>query len=104
MADLGIANVIARSPFVNQVDESLCVGCQDCLDFCQFDALSLQEEIAFVDQTKCVGCGVCVPACPEGALILARRSPEEILPIPATESDWRFQRASARGMDLNNVL
>ena len=82
----------------------LCLACQDCLDYCQFDALTLQEEIAFVDQTKCVGCGVCVPACPEGALILARRSPEEILPIPATESDWRFQRASARGMDLNNVL
>jgi electron transport complex protein RnfB len=104
MADLGIANVVARSAFVNQVDESLCMGCQDCLDYCQFDALTLQDEIAFVNQTKCVGCGVCVPACPEGALILTRRSPEEILPVPATESDWRFQRASARGLDLNDVL
>jgi electron transport complex protein RnfB len=104
MADLGIANVVARSAFVNQVDDSLCVGCEDCLDFCQFDALALQDGIAFVNQTRCVGCGVCVPACPEGALILTRRPPEEILPVPATESDWRFQRASARGMDLGNVL
>jgi electron transport complex protein RnfB len=104
MADLGIANVVARSAFVNQVDESLCMGCQDCLDYCQFDALALQDEIAFVNQTKCVGCGVCVPACPEGALILTRRSPEEILPIPATETDWRFQRASSRGIDLNDIL
>ena len=104
MADLGIANVVARSAFVNQVDESLCMGCQDCLDYCQFDALSLRDEIAFVNEIKCVGCGVCVPACPESALILTRRSPEEILPVPANESDWRFQRASARGLDINNVL
>lgn len=105
MADLGIANVIARSSFVNQVDEALCMGCEDCLDRCQFKALTMQDSLlVHVDQARCVGCGICVPACPEGALGLIHRPAEEILAIPATEHDWRMQRANARQLDLNQVL
>jgi hypothetical protein len=33
IADLGIANAVARSAFVNTVDESLCLGCEDCLEY-----------------------------------------------------------------------
>ena len=104
MAELGIANVIAQSAFVNQVDRELCMGCEDCLDSCQFDALALQDGFAVVNETRCVGCGVCVPSCPEGALVLIRRPAEEIPSIPASESDWRSQRATARGQDLGLVL
>jgi ferredoxin len=103
MADLGMSNVVAKSAFVNTVDTSLCMGCDICLDYCQFDALSIVE-ICQVDQMRCVGCGVCVPACPEGALVLVRRSEEEILPIPKTEVDWMKERAKARGQDISKVL
>jgi len=34
MADLGVANVVARSAFVNTVDPEVCVGCETCIDFC----------------------------------------------------------------------
>jgi ferredoxin len=103
MADLGIANVVARSAFVNQVDQRLCTGCGLCVDHCQFGALRL-EDVVSVDGIRCVGCGVCVPVCPDGALSLARRPDEEILPPPVTESDWRAERAAARGLDLQQVL
>jgi ferredoxin len=103
MADLGMANVIARSAFVNQVDGDLCIACGLCLDFCQFAALTL-EDVMIVDSVRCVGCGVCVPACPEGALSLVRRPPEEVLPTPVTEKDWQADRAASRGLDLLKVL
>jgi ferredoxin len=103
MADLGIANVIARSAFVNQVDQTLCTGCGLCVERCQFEALSL-EDVVSVDGIRCVGCGVCVSACPDEALGLVRRPDEEIPPPPVTESDWRAERAAARGMDLREVL
>lgn len=103
MVDLGIANVVARSAFVNQVDEELCVGCDLCMDQCQFEALSL-DGVVHVSETRCVGCGVCVSFCPEGALSLVRRPVEEIMPPPVTEVDWRVERAAARGQDLNEVL
>lgn len=103
LSEMGIANVVARSPFVNQVDESLCLACQDCLDYCQFNALSL-DEVAHVDILRCVGCGVCVPACPEGALCLVRRPGDEIEAVPVTEMDWLKQRAAQRGISLDQVL
>lgn len=103
LAEMGIANVVARSPFVNRVDETLCVACQDCLEYCQFNALSLNV-VAQVNALRCVGCGVCVPVCPEGALGLVRRPPEEIQPIPETERDWMVQRAAARGISLDQVF
>jgi Pyruvate/2-oxoacid:ferredoxin oxidoreductase delta subunit len=103
MAEMGIANVVARSSFVNQVDESLCIGCEECLPYCQFGALSLDITVQ-VNGVRCVGCGVCVPACPENALVLVRRPLEEIQPVPETEMDWMQARAEARGIDLRQVL
>jgi ferredoxin len=104
MAELGIANVVARSAFVNTLDEIRCNGCGECIDACQFEALSMGEIAAAIDGTRCVGCGVCVLACPEEALILVRRPAGEVKPIPASETDWMRQRAAARGLDLERVL
>ncbi len=103
ISELGIANAVAHSAFVNQVDEDLCIACEDCLEYCQFDALSM-DFTAQVDQLRCVGCGVCVQSCPENALSLVRRPEREIEPIPLSKSDWMQQRAIARGIDLEQVL
>lgn len=105
MAELGLADVVARSSFVNRVDESLCTGCEDCLAYCQFGALQLGEaSVMEVDAVRCVGCGVCVPACPDGALALAPRPEHERRLPPETIKEWGAQRASARGIDLREVL
>ncbi len=103
IADLGMANVVARSAFVNRVDEAACQACERCVDACQFGALSL-ETVAHVDAVRCVGCGVCVLTCPEEALALVRRPEAEVLPPPVTESDWQAERAAARGLALAKVL
>ena len=106
IADMGIANVIARSAFVNIVDPESCAGCEICVDYCQFDALSLLPEDLYIqiNTTRCVGCGVCVPHCPESALTLVRRPQDEILAVPPTHDDWLADRARARGIDLTDIL
>ena len=103
ISEQGIANAVAHSAFVNTVEEDLCIACEDCLEFCQFDALSI-DLTAQVDQLRCVGCGVCVQTCPEGALGLVRRPEQEVNPVPQSKSDWMQQRAAARGLDLEQVL
>ncbi len=103
MVDLGLANVIARSAFVNQVAAEACIGCGACVAKCQFGALSV-DGIAHVEAQRCVGCGVCTLACPVGALRMVRRPDAEILPPPETNHDWMVARAAARGLDLNVVL
>ena len=103
IADLGISNAVARSAFVNQVSEDLCVGCELCIEYCQFDALTM-DNIAHLDANRCLGCGVCVPCCPDGALGLIRRPIQEIEPTPVNEIAWLKERAAARGLNLGSVL
>ena len=100
MAKLGIANVVASSSFINNVDEAICNGCEDCIPSCQFSALSMDGLLAQVDATRCTGCGVCVLVCSTGALQLSRRPEEEIKKIPETLADWRADRAAARGLNM----
>ena len=94
--ELGLSNVVARSAFVNFVNEELCLGCETCATACQFDAITYTGT-AQIDANRCVGCGVCVVACPEGALSLIRRPEREVVVPPVDELSWRVERAKVRG-------
>jgi electron transport complex protein RnfB len=104
IADLGIANVVARSAFVNTIDEDRCLGCEDCVPYCQFNALAMKGDTIHVDETRCVGCGVCVVHCVGDAMTLVRRPDEAIKPVPVSESEWLVERAAMRHIDLGDVL
>jgi ferredoxin len=74
--------MLAPSGYVSRVDGELCLGCEACVDTCQFGALSVRDGRAVVDDEACMGCGVCVSHCPEGALSLVRDAAKgEPLPI-----------------------
>jgi Na+-translocating ferredoxin:NAD+ oxidoreductase subunit B len=103
MSELGLAGVVARSAFVNTVDNELCVLCGDCIERCQFNALSIEEALE-IDIRRCTGCGVCVLACQESALQLVLRPETEITPPPVREMDWMEARARSRELDLDEVL
>ena len=47
-----------------------CVGCGDCVDACQFGAISMNPEtgLPVVDETKCTACGACAKACPKSVI------------------------------------
>jgi len=72
--------MLASSGYISQVDEVLCIGCGDCVDTCQFGALTLQDGINTVDEIKCMGCGVCISKCTQEALSL-QRAPEKGEPL-----------------------
>jgi electron transport complex protein RnfB len=105
MAEVGIANVVARSSYVNQVDDLLCNGCETCLDYCQFDALAMDDDaVVQVNSVRCVGCGVCVPHCPSEALGMVLRPEEDLILPPETIKEWGAKRAADRGINLADVL
>lgn len=97
MKNLGIANVIARSAFVNDVDNVLCNSCGLCVDECMFTALKIGDSAVEVDKVRCVGCGVCVLTCPNDALGLVRRPKNELMQIPQNIEQWGADRLVARG-------
>jgi electron transport complex protein RnfB len=92
--------VIAHSDFAATVDEVACEGCSDCIERCDFGALSLLGGVCAVDHARCVGCGLCVLACSHGALSLGRRPEGEILPRPADFGEWMAEHAKGRGISL----
>jgi electron transport complex protein RnfB len=104
VAEFGIPTAIAHSDFRAVVDADLCIGCGDCLERCQFGALSVPDDVCVVDYIRCVGCGVCATVCPVDALHLERRPEGEIPPPPADNDEWLIQRAQERGISISDIL
>jgi MinD superfamily P-loop ATPase len=53
---------------VPQVNESLCDGCGECSDFCQFNAIVSLGSKPLVFPELCHGCGGCPQICPQQAI------------------------------------
>ena len=98
VTEFGMPTAVARSDFHTVINAELCIGCGDCVERCQFGALSVPEDISTVDYTRCVGCGLCATVCPVDALHLERRPVGEVSLPPADISEWRTQRIESRGI------
>jgi len=93
-----------KTDFVMKVDSEICAGCGTCLDRCQFNALSIPEDVCVVDPVRCIGCGVCAIVCPESALEIVKSEISEKPPSPENQMDWMTQRAMDRGVDPSDLL
>lgn len=67
--------VMFRGEYIAQVDPDRCVGCRECLRFCQFEAMtySTADQKTVIDPRRCYGCGVCRSGCPQEAIQLVDR-------------------------------
>jgi uncharacterized Fe-S center protein len=60
-----------------QVKPKKCKGCERCLRWCAWEAISIlsppskvetKRSTALIDPKKCIGCGECILSCPSGAI------------------------------------
>ena len=57
-----------------------CINCNKCFKACEFDAITIENNLAYIDAKKCTFCRKCVPECPTNAIIelnFAPRKPKE---------------------------
>lgn len=80
------------------VDPDTCIGCGDCAERCQVNAVrvSEKEERAVVDQHRCLGCGVCISDCPTGAITLLKKT-IEVKPPQTREDLYDVIMANKKG-------
>jgi len=46
-----------------------CIGCSKCFNVCTFDAIIMENNLAFIDSDKCKFCRKCEPECPTEAIL-----------------------------------
>jgi ferredoxin len=89
---------LAATPFVAAADPEECIGCGECVERCQMEAISLDEDDRVVlAAERCIGCGLCVSTCPSGALTLERKPDDRQKPVPPDVRAMGLALARARG-------
>lgn len=46
-----------------------CIGCGKCVKVCPYDAITLENYLAFIDSVKCKLCRKCVEECPTNSIL-----------------------------------
>ena len=70
----GRLDLVDPNRFVAAVDEDKCVGCQDCVEKCPFNAVEMVKPAgsrklkAHIVADNCKGCGVCIVGCKKKAM------------------------------------
>ncbi len=58
-----------KGPQVKKVCSAGCIGCSMCVRQCQFDAISVENNLAHVNYDNCTQCGACAEKCPVKVII-----------------------------------
>jgi len=63
-----------------------CIGCGKCVKICPFEAITLENNLAYIDPVKCKLCRKCVAECPTGAIVELNFPPRKQAVVEETAS------------------
>ena len=56
-----------------------CIACTKCVKVCAFDAITIENNVAYIDSNKCRLCRKCVLECPTGAIVEVNFPPRKVV-------------------------
>ena len=60
-----------------------CIGCGKCVKVCPFEAITLENNLAYIDSAKCKSCRKCETECPQNAIVAVNFPPRKAKPADA---------------------
>lgn len=57
-----------KGPVAMKACKNACIGCGKCQKACKFEAITIENNLAWIDSEKCKACGMCVSECPKNAI------------------------------------
>lgn len=73
----------AKGAVARKACKVACIGCGKCAKVCAHEAITVENNLAYIDFTKCKFCRKCVAECPTGAIVEFGFPPRK---APATET------------------
>jgi len=64
-----------------------CIGCGKCVKVCAFEAIKVENYLAYIDFNKCKLCRKCVSECPTGAIIEVNFPPKKPVAVTTESTD-----------------
>lgn len=64
-----------KGPVVIKACKAGCIACGKCVKVCPFDAITVENNLAYIDPHKCKLCRKCVNECPTGVIRLVGMEP-----------------------------
>jgi ferredoxin len=53
---------------IPKINKDECTGCEECVEGCPAEAISMKDDVACIDEAECTECGACIDTCPSGAI------------------------------------
>lgn len=79
-----------------------CIGCGKCVEACAYDAIIMENNLAYIDFEKCKLCRKCVTVCPTDAIHeinFPPRKEKESEPAPAKSGEIKAEPATMQKSD-----
>ena len=73
-----------KGPVARKSCSVACIGCGKCVSACAFDAITLENNLAYIDQEKCRLCRKCESVCPQHSIVslnFPKRRDEDSSPV-----------------------
>jgi len=84
--------------------EVACIGCTKCVKECKFDAITIENFLAYIDPEKCKLCRKCVEVCPTGAILEINFPPRKNKPVETTKETDKQPAEKGKKQEPTTVL
>jgi electron transport complex protein RnfB len=89
---------LVHANYYIRIRKNDCLGCENCVERCQMEAIHMQDGIAEVNLDYCIGCGLCVTTCIGDAIDLIRKEENDCYTPPANVVETYMLIAQERGL------